>query len=107
MAGSGGQALPFPTPTDSPGVELSELPLRHPKTGLFLHRVGLTDSSVPDVAGIMPVPPVDRMSGRRGRPEESYRPHKRAYAVNINDWKPVNQHEAGVSDRQPLGVSVK
>lgn len=26
---------------------------------------------------------------------ESYRPHKRAYAVNINDWKPVNQHEAG------------
>jgi len=26
---------------------------------------------------------------------ETYRPHKRAYAVNINDWKPVNQHEAG------------
>eukprot|EP00913_Durusdinium_trenchii_P021054 g19787.t1 len=32
---------------------------------------------------------------------ESYRPHKRAYAVNINDWKPVNQHEAGVSDHAP------
>eukprot|EP00438_Fugacium_kawagutii_P004502 Skav200101 [mRNA] locus=scaffold694:572082:586783:- [translate_table: standard] len=29
--------------------------------------------------------------------KESYRPHKRAYAVNINDWKPVNQHEAGAA----------
>ena len=31
--------------------------------------------------------------------KETYRPHKRAYAVNINDWKPVNQHEAGAENR--------
>ncbi|CAE7926804.1 unnamed protein product, partial [Symbiodinium necroappetens] len=24
-----------------------------------------------------------------------FRPHKRAFALNQNDWKPVNQHEAG------------
>ena len=34
-------------------------------------------------------------------PQESYRPHKRAYAVNINDWKPVNQHEAGFGHVSP------
>ena len=38
-------------------------------------------------------------------PQESYRPHKRAYAVNINDWKPVNQHEAGAQPDNMWGAN--